>query len=90
MELLLLIGLGALAYVIWKRSRGEPVAYGRMAGGCLGLGCLGLVLTFIAAVVVLWVLTQALTEVDVSLSDLLESQGLNPEQLGGGLISGPR
>lgn len=75
MEILLLIGIGALVYVGVKRSRGEPVSFGRMAGGCLGLGCLGVVVLFIAGVVVLWILLQSLGDIDVSISDFLESQG---------------
>lgn len=75
MELLLLAGIGMLVYVGIKRSRGEPVSAGRMAGGCLGLGCLGLVVLFLVGVVVLWVLLQAIGDLDVSISDFLQEGG---------------
>lgn len=74
MEILLLAGLGVLAYVLWKRSRGERVGYGRLAGGCLGLGCLTTVILFVVGIAALWFLLQALGDVDVSLSDLFETQ----------------
>ena len=73
MEILLLIGLGVAGYVFWKQSRGEQVSAGRIAGGCLGLGCLGMVLLFLAGVVVLWLLLQGLADIDISLSDFLDS-----------------
>lgn len=68
MELLLLFGLGVTAYVLWKRSRGEQPSAAGIAGGCLGLGCLGLVLTFVAGIALLWVILQALAGIDLSLS----------------------
>lgn len=88
MEILLLLGLGAFAYVAWKRSRGEPVSMGRMAGGCLGVGCLGLVILFIAGVIALWLLLQAIGDLDVSISDFLETGGGDGDR--GGRENGER
>lgn len=67
-----------LVYVGIKRSRGEPVSAGRMAGGCLGLGCLGLVILFIVGIIVLWVLLQAIGDLDVSISDFLQPEAGGP------------
>lgn len=75
MELLLLAALGAGAWVVWKQSRGEdPTAsmFGRAFAGCLGLGCLGMVVLFAVGVAILWFALQALTEIDFSLSGLGE------------------
>lgn len=71
MELLLLVALGAGAWVLWKQSRGEeptPAMFGRAFAGCLGIGCLGLVLVFAVGVVLVWLLVQLLTGVDPSLT----------------------
>ena len=84
MEILLLIGLGAFAYVYWKQSRGERVNVAGMAGGCLGLGCLGVILLCIAAVVVLWLLLQSLGDIDLSLSDWFDAGGRDNGGGGGG------
>ena len=75
MEILLLIGIGAIGYVLWKQSRGEQVSIGGMVGGCLGIGCLGMVVLFVVAVIVVWVLLQSLGDIDISLSDWLDSGG---------------
>ena len=78
MELLLLFALGAAAYVIYKQSRGEPVSVGALAGGCLGIGCLGIVLLSIAGIVVLWVLLEALADIDLSLGGWGEGESRQP------------
>jgi hypothetical protein len=83
MEILLLIGIGVLGYVLWKQSRGEEVSAGGVAGGCLGLGCLGMVVLFLVGVIALWLLLQALGDIDISLNDWLDSGG-NGGQGGGG------
>lgn len=75
MELFLLLGLGAFAWVMWKRSRGEDPSMGRLAGGCLGLGCLGVLVMMAVGVVVLWLLLQAVADIDLSLSGLGDGQG---------------
>ena len=74
MEILLLIGIGVLGYVLWKQSRGEEVSAGGIAGGCLGLGCLGMVVLFLLGVIALWLLLGALGDIDVSLNDWLGTE----------------
>lgn len=86
MELLLLIAAGGLAWVLWKQSRGEdPTAggVGRALTGCLGLGCLGVIVVFAIGVAVLWFLLQSLADLDLSLSGLGGGDG------GGGGEPGP-
>lgn len=87
MELLLLFGLGAFAWVMWKRSRGEDPSLGRTAGGCLGLGCLGLVVMTVLAVVVLWLLLQAIADIDLSLSGLGDGDSQNQPREPSGRIT---
>lgn len=43
--------------------------FGRAFAGCLGLGCLGVIVTFAIGVALLWFLLQSLAEIDISLSD---------------------
>ena len=72
MEILLLIALGAGAWVLWKRSRGEdPTAsgIGRAIAGCLGVGCLATVVLVVVAGVLLWLLLGALADVDLTLNE---------------------
>ena len=72
MEILLLIALGAGAWVLWKRSRGEdPTAsgIGRAIAGCLGVGCLATVVIAVVGIVLLWLLLGALADIDVSLNE---------------------
>lgn len=78
MELLLLLSLGLVGYVLWKQSRGEQPSVAGVAGGCLGIGCLGIVLLWVAAIVAFWLLIQLLGDVDLSLS------GFDPGGSGGG------
>jgi uncharacterized membrane protein len=71
-EILLLIALGAGAWVLWKRSRGEdPTAssIGKAITGCLGVGCLATVVLVAVAAVLLWLLLGALADVDLSLNE---------------------
>ena len=75
MELLLLFALFLLGYVLWKQSRGEQPSVAGIAGGCLGLGCLGLILTSVAFVAVLWLLLQLLAGIDLSLSGIGDDGG---------------
>ena len=72
MELLLLIALGAVGWVLWKQSRGEDPALGRAFAGCLGMGCLGVVVMFALGVALLWFLLQSLADIDLSLSELFD------------------
>jgi hypothetical protein len=74
-EILLLIALAAGAYVLWKQARGEDPSIAGFAGGCLGLGCLGMILLTIAAIVVLWLLLQGLADLDLSLGGYGEGNG---------------
>lgn len=87
MEILLLFGIGVLGYVVWKQSRGEEVNVGGIAGGCLGLGCLGMVVLVLVSLVVLWLLLQTLGDIDISLSDWLDSQERGGGGRGGGQLN---
>ena len=81
MELLLLLALGAAAWVVWRRSQGrDPTAstLGKAAAGCLGLGCLGALLLFAVTVAVLWLALQALLDLDLSFSGFLDESGDRP------------
>jgi hypothetical protein len=72
MEILLLVAVGAGAWILWKKSRGEdPTAsgVGKAITGCLGLGCLATLALFVVAVVLLWLLLGALADVDLSLNE---------------------
>jgi hypothetical protein len=69
MEILLILALGGLAWVLIQNSRGKPVDFGTFAGGCLGLGCLGTIILLIASFVVLWLILQAIGDIDISLLD---------------------
>lgn len=87
MELLLLLALGAGAWLLFKYARGEDPtasAAGKAVAGCLGLGCLGALLLFVASVVVLWLLLSALADLDLSLSGLGGDGGNGPPERGGG------
>ena len=78
MELLLLLAVGAVAWVLWSRSQGrDPTAstVGKAVTGCLGLGCLGALLVFAVTVAVLWLVLQALLDLDLSFSGLLDDSG---------------
>lgn len=44
--------------------------FGRAFAGCLGLGCLGVVVLFALGVALVWFLFQSLADIDLSLSDL--------------------
>jgi len=70
-----LLGIGAFAWVMWKRSRGEDPSMGRLAGGCVGLGCLGVLVMMVVGVVVLWLLLQAVADIDLSLSGFGDGGG---------------
>ncbi len=83
MELLLLLLLGAALWVLWTRSQGrDPTAstLGKAVAGCLGLGCLGALLLFAVTVAVLWLLLQALLDLDLSFSGLLDESGGGEER----------
>ena len=78
MELLLLLVVGAALWVLWRQSQGrDPTAsaIGKVVAGCLGLGCLGALLLFAVTVAVLWLLLQALLDLDLSFSGLLDESG---------------
>lgn len=83
MELLLLIALFGFAYVMWKRSRGEEPTLLGMAGGCLGLGCLGVLVMFVVGIVVLWLLLQAVADLDISLTDFGGGGGSGEKEVPG-------
>lgn len=70
-----MLGIGAFAWVMWKRSRGEDPSMGRLAGGCVGLGCLGVLVMMVVGVVVLWLLLQAVADIDLSLSGFGDGSG---------------
>ncbi len=70
-----MLGIGAFAWVMWKRSRGEDPSMGRLAGGCVGLGCLGVLVMMVVGVVVLWLLLQAVADIDLSLSGFGDGGG---------------
>jgi len=78
MELLLLLMLGAALWVVWRQSQGrDPTAsaLGKAVAGCLGIGCLGALLVVAVAVAILWLVLQALIDLDLSLSGLLDDLG---------------
>ena len=78
MELLLLLVLGAGLWVVWRQSQGRDPrgsALGKVVAGCLGLGCLGALLVFAVTVAVLWLLLQALLDLDLSFSGFLDESG---------------
>lgn len=56
--------------------------FGRAFAGCLGLGCLGVVVLFAIGVALVWFLFQSLAEIDLSLSDLGDP-GQGEEREGG-------
>lgn len=85
MEILLLIVIGMGAYVLFQRSRGREVGAGSLARGCLGLGCLGTLILLIVGIVLLWLLLQAVADIDLSVLDhLLDEDGGGGRDGGGG------